>query len=342
MNICGDDSLVRSETISELIGTDSFDDEALRALLDAQESGKYTPNETLVLVVAKTCSSELYLHVKDQLKEDVWSLIGLLTADYPDPDVERIILEKLFNEASEIGNHRRVAMVEALAEHGSVESLATLREILHEQVPLAQTKKFISAAINGARTEENISTLLMHVEAAAQRDFAEKLVHAIGLISERGKSAMPVQSARPVQEQIGPGDLVSIDEDVVKRITEFKSRAHYYRDKDSRASLQYARQAVECAWKAMCRSRGQSPEKTSLERATGGQLLAVLQTCGALPRDLELATKTINTFCNFTMHDQGEHENDLTPRLTKSVLLLVDEFVEWFMQTQLGAAEKSE
>ncbi len=340
MNIRDGDALVRSTAIDESIRTECFDDDALRALIAAQEAGKYTLDKTLVQVLVKTRSAELYWNVKDKLKNDIWSLIELLKADYPDPDIERIIVDNLFSEAGTVGNPRRVAMVSALADYGSVESVSTLREILDEQLPLAKTKQFISAAINKADTEVDISTLLSHVEAAAQREFVESLRDAIARISERGKRVLQANNFRPVREEIGPGDLASIDQDV-RRITEFKGRALYYRDTDSRASLQYARQAVECAWKAMCSNRGQFPEKTPLERATGGQLLGVLQKCGALPADLDLAAQMINKFCNFTMHDQGKHENDLSPRLTKSVLLLVEEFIEWFMQTQLGTAQNT-
>jgi hypothetical protein len=324
----------QQEVIEALLRENRIDAEVIETLLRTPDGGSYLPPRTLVDLLAKSSSLELYLRVKQHLFQDVWALVDLFRSDYPDPDIEKNLLDKLLRFYDEDDYPIRRHIVEALRDRGSLNSLRLLTELLDEHIPKATLKTTLAKAMQEVpdRVEFETSPLL----AAVENEFVAVLRTAIQEIARRAKDTY--ESGQETAPQAsGVASLPIIPSDEVDRVLELKGKAWYYLEKDTAPALQNARLVVEIVLKALCRQRSLGKPNKPLDKMMVGALLELVEERHVLPPHIEPLVGSINKICGTALHDQGPGTPSYSTEVTKSVLCFLDEFVGWFIyQSQRG------
>src|SRR5262249_47006128 len=130
----------------------------------------------------------LYAKARKQLFEDDGALLSLYKSRYPDPEIEKRLMARLYETAPNDTDWRRRDIVNAFRDVGTVAVLPTLEAILFDQTPSLQVKQMILKAIESAGVY-NADAMLASFETGSRKTFLTLVAKAIETIRERGDKA---------------------------------------------------------------------------------------------------------------------------------------------------------
>jgi hypothetical protein len=165
-----------NNVIKELLNLSESLDRVVNIVERRIDQGVYVLSQTLANLLAKERSKTLYAKVSTELHKDVWSLLILYKAKYPDEEIEKMLTKTFYSIAADDSNFVRSAIIEAMREVGSKEVLPTLEAIAYDLRPGTTVGKFFSNALG-----DPIKVL----EARSRYSFFQDLLITIDEIKRR-------------------------------------------------------------------------------------------------------------------------------------------------------------
>jgi hypothetical protein len=298
-------SIELSDAIKELLSLSAPPDLVAKIVEGRVDEGVYVLSETLASLLATSHSKTLYEKVLKQVKDDVWSLLTLYKGKYPDIEIEKALIKKLYSAASNDADPLRRYIVSAMKEVGSEAILPTLQAIAHDLEPGAKVGKFFGNALGP----------IEGLAAQSRYSFLQDVLVAIDEIELRAKLNPP------------SGDLsLSVD----KSEHGFDDTSNAYQNKvDAKKYLElapgivifYVRKGAEALAKDLYRhlglEKGGRPAKRMMLEELINQLKQVKKS--SAPDLLQVFLQTFQAFGNFASHDQGNEEKHITKEIAEPI-----------------------
>jgi hypothetical protein len=309
--------------------------EALDAVAQAVEgrmdSGVYVLSEKLAELIGATKSASLYARARQQLLPDLWSLLRLYRAGYPDPEIEKRLTKELYETAGNDAEPRRRYIVEAMRDAGTPNVLPTLEAILFDQAPTLKSKQVIAQAMESVASLD-AEQLLRKMELGSRRQFLASVAEAVAAISARGTTAA---KARPSHREEAANQEIELENAELARARAEKS----LQNGEAVVAVMCLRPGAEALAKHIYRLAGY--EKGGRPAATMmlEDLIAKLKDTDA-PRVFKLCLQTMQLYGNFASHDQDDQLRYLTPELASQVLAIYSDALEAYREWLKGRSSQ--
>jgi hypothetical protein len=324
-------SLELSDAIKELLIQSTPPDRVAKIVEGRVDEGVYVLSETLASLLAKSHSKTLYEKVLKKFENDFWFLLILYKGRYPDIEIERALIKKLYSAASNDADPLRGYIVNAIKEVGSEAALPTLRAIVHDLEPGAKVGKFFGSALG----------FVEGLAAQSRYSFLQDVLVAIDEIEQRVKLNPP------------DGDLsVFVGEsecELDDRGNAFQNmvEAEKYLQLAPGIVVFYVRKGAEALAKDVYRhlglEKGGRPAKRMMLEDLINQLKQVKKS--SAPDLLQVFLQVFQAFGNFASHDQGNEEKHITKEIAEPIYRLYCQalilYTSW-LKTAQGEASNTE
>src|SRR5262249_26702757 len=144
------DTLQFGDTLKSLLDRGEALDAVAAIVERKMEAGGYVLYDQLAALIGRTKSASLYAKARKQLFADDGALLCLYKSSYPDTEIEKRLMARLYEPAPNDTDWRRRDIVNAFRDVGTVAVLPTLEAILFDQTPSLQVKQMILQAIESA------------------------------------------------------------------------------------------------------------------------------------------------------------------------------------------------
>lgn len=288
------------------------------------ESGDHVLLANLVKLLAHTKSKSLYELVKKDIFSDVWALTDLFRSEFPDPEIELKLLEKLYEYAGDDGQPRRSYIAEALRDVGTIESIPVLEAILYDQVDTVAAKRVISDAVD-AVSPQSMEAILANVVFQSRREFVQLIVDAINAIKQRGVSSVLSTDLS--------GPIAAVDfgrqPDVKNAILELNQAKKRLEENDPVLAVVCLRKGAEALGKHLYRTVGLEDRGKPAKKLMLNDLMKPVKDSN-VPDVFKLCFEALQLFGNFSSHDQDEEHHHLNPRIAEAILILYEEALDMY------------
>jgi hypothetical protein len=322
------DGLELSDVINELLNLSAPIDKVTSIVERRIEDGAYVLTETLATLLAKSHSKELYAKTAKLLKTDLWALLILYKGRYPDAEIERTLIKKLYEVALKDGEPRRSSIVEAMKEVGSEAVLPTLEAIAHDLEPGVKVGQAFGDTLG----------LLGSLSANARYSFLQAVLVAIDEIKQRANLNPLSGDAIAVVEE------VDIGFDYASNASKFRSDAEKYLGFAPGLVIHYVRKGAEALAKDLYRHLGLEKDGRPAKRMMLDELITAMNRGNKNPAPilLQVFLTTFQGFGNFSSHDQDGEERYLTNEIAGPVFELYCEalklYASWRQENESQAA----
>ena len=316
-------SLELGDVLERLLKRGEALDAVALAVEQKIDSGVYVLSDKLAELIGATKSETLYARVRQQLLPDVWSLLRLYRAGYPDPEIEKRLTKTLYDTAGNDAEPRRRYIVEAMRDVGTPNVLPTLEAILFDQAPTLKAKQVIAQAMESVGSLD-ADQLLRSMELGSRRQFLAAVAEAVAVVGARGAATKAQPSAREEAES----QEIELQNAELARARAEKS----LQNGEPVVAVMCLRPGAEALAKHIYRLAGY--EKGGRPAATMmlDELIMKLKD-GDAPRVFKLCLQTIQLYGNFASHDQDRQLRYLTPELASQVLAIYSDalraYREW-------------
>ncbi len=192
------DGLTTNDIIDEILVHGNFPDELVPPVIEALRAGKYIHYNSICDILLSTKSKDLYQFVKTKKRLSNWDLVRLLSAGYPDPEIESKLCKVLYKCFKDNTDFLRSEIVEAMGKHGTKESMEILEVIEYELDPIIQVRKIEITAQPEPEAEIKLTNLKQHLpvlELKCMVTFFEKVRKAKANIYKRIKISKTNESS---------------------------------------------------------------------------------------------------------------------------------------------------
>jgi hypothetical protein len=294
-----------NDALQEVLEHPAILPKAVAIVTDRINGGAYFLTNHMASLILATRNSELYALAKKQVLSDTWTAVKLYEGQYPDPEIERRLVAKLYEIASNDAEPLRRAIADAMRAVGTEAALSTLEAIFFDLEPSVKVRQHFPDALG----------LLGTLEARSRAEFLKCVALAIEEIKLRTSKAdfLPPQQQDQSDDEI-PASLL-------------RTKAKSYIDAgDADVAVMMVRRGAESLAKDLYRRMGLEKSGRPAKKMMLEDLLKFLKD-GGIPDVLILLLQTLQSFGNFAAHDQGEQADFLSKRIAFAALDLYDEAV---------------
>jgi hypothetical protein len=189
------------DTLQKLLNYPDALDQVMQIVGSRIDAGVYIRNESLASLILRTCFSHLYEKVRERLLKDHWTALTLYKSQYPDPEIEKKLCDRLYKIASDDAQPLRRCIVDAMREVGSEAVLPTLEAILFDLEPSAIIRPSASDLLAGLEAKsraEFLSSVALSIEDIKSR--AASAAEAVGVV---GTPEEPSRGPGPAPNELG-------------------------------------------------------------------------------------------------------------------------------------------
>ena len=298
------------DTLQALLGYPEALDRVVAIVNSKIDAGSYFTNQSLASLVSQTRASQLYAKVRGQLLEDRWTLVTLYESQYPDPEIEKNLCDRLYKIASDDSAPLRRNILDAMRKVGSEAVLPTLEAILFDLEPIAKVRKAFAGALG----------VLGNLEARSRIEFVRSLALAIEDIKNRVTSTSETVN-------LGAPEI-----EIADRAGAHNNASHARREQarkfidagDPVVAVMMMRIGAEALAKDLYRRLGLEQNSKPARKMCLDELLKSVKDSDA-PEVFKLLVQTFQVFGNFATHDQDRQSEYLTKEIASALLALFDQ-----------------
>ena len=297
------------DTLQALLGYPEALDRVVAIVNSKIDAGSYFTNQSLASLVSQTRASQLYAKVRGQLLEDRWTLVTLYESQYPDPEIEKNLCDRLYKIASDDSNPLRRNILDAMRKVGSEAVLPTLEAILFDLEPSAKVRKALAGALG----------VVGNLEARSRIEFVRSLALAIEDIKNRVTSTSETVN-------LGAPEIEIADRaGAHNNASHAREQARKFIDAgDPVVAVIMMRIGAEALAKDLYRRLGLEQNSKPARKMCLDELLKSVKDSDA-PEVFKLLVQTFQVFGNFATHDQDRQSEYLTKEIASALLALFDQ-----------------
>jgi hypothetical protein len=297
--------------LEEILQLDDEIDWVAPIVISKIDDGFYIENQNLVNILNKTKNISLYSKAKVQIFKDVWQLLILYKAKFPDMAIEQALCKRLYEISADDGNPTRRHIVDAMAEVASDNVLPTLEGLLFDLLPRTKVQQAFPQAYGP----------LAPVETNSRLSFLKRAEIAIEKIKRR-EADSGYQTPPTFIEGEKPGIAVEIT-DPSSAVAQVQRLID---ENLPELGVMLLRRNAEALAKYCYRRLGYERKGKPAKKMTLEELLKPLKDGGA-PEMLTHLLQTLQLFGNFAAHDQGEQSKHLTNEIAYALLVLYQQAI---------------
>lgn len=334
----------RLEAFRKLSEQTIIGEDAIAVVIEQLSKGRGFPTASLARFVINANSKELYALTKGRLFTDPWALLELLKAQIDDPLIEIRLVEELSSIYQRNDDPLRRHIVETLRDHGSINAVPLLQNIMVSLLPSRDVKELLAKAM-ACIDQPHLDDLLHRTEMRSLQEFLTLVDSAVVDVQKRhgatklrepeednAESDDEASTDQPEEtERVSPGDPL------IESTLQRRDKAWKCLGDDNEAALNHARKTVEAVCKHVYRIQGrESNNKSAKDLAKNfDQLINTLEKNKDLPDLVALAVRNIQWHGNFGSHDQDEESGQLTDKHVLPVLMQLNNVVTWFKEFRM-------
>jgi hypothetical protein len=299
-----------NKLISDLISDDKLDEDALSIVRERLEGGEEIFSGNLAKLVALTGDELFYDHIKSIKNLGTDDLLVLYRSQYPDPAIENILLDLLYQFSDQDAQPWRRYIAEAIRDVGSTACLDVLTRIRSE---LEQRVKVGKSFIN-------TFDVLERIKMKSSISFFELIDEAIESVRERG-----VQMAEFATER--EGDLPA-PSSLPSRVYERLAEARKFQVDHPTISLSRLRVGAEAIALTVCQKMAIKNGKTGKKPLLSDYIAAMKSDNRRIPDLIFKLLESIQAFGNAGSHDEGDEVYLVNEQIAAAVIVLYENLVE--------------
>lgn len=277
-----------NQSINRLCSNGCLDSEAMNVVRERMEGGEEVFNSNLVRIVSQTGDRYFYDQINSINSLGIDDLLTLYRCQYPDPKIEKALLDLIYKFADQDAQPWRRYIAEAIRDVGSTDCLNVLTRIRSElERRVVVGRGFIS-------TLDRIERFKM----TASISFFELIDDAIEAVKERG-----IQMSEDTKQA---SDVVAstsaLPERVYKRLVEAKA----FQAEHPTISLSRLRIGAEAIAHTVCQTLEIKNNKTGKKLLLADFISLIRSDNRRVPDLLLKLLESIQAFGNSGSHDEGD------------------------------------
>ena len=311
------------KVVEEILSFGDFPDELVPTLIDAIEEGKYIFSQRICSVIEYTQSTELLeLAVSKERLLGIREQARLLKMGFYLPEIEKRLLDTLYEGYQKDSDPFRCDIVEAMAVRGTRDSLELLEVIDYELTPAVKQRK--AQALQSPPSLEgrmSIEMAMKSLELQQAISFLEKVRNGIESISARIRD---IEQTSDTELKVLNSAIMPSKE--LQYIKEIQKKANYCLKTNPEESLNCARKVAE----GLCLELARMNNITFGRNEKLDTYINKLKREGHIPDHIAVYMQTIRGFGNIGSHYQKPESKD---HLSKAAMSCVDSMnfvMEWF------------
>lgn len=296
--------------IEKLLTDRRLDDDALSVVRERMNSGEEVFNYNLVKMVAQTGDGFFYDHIPSLKSLGVDDILILYRCGYPDPEIEKVLLDLIYKFADKDDQPSRRYIAEAMRDVGSTNCLEVLTRIRAElERRVVVGKGFID-------TLDPIERIKM----SASISFYELIDEAVEAVRERGFQ----MSDNAKQMNDGVASTPTLPERAYQRLDQAKK----YQSEDPTISLNRLRIGAEAIAHTICQVLNIKNGKAGKKLLLSDYIQSIRSDNRRVPDLLLKLLEAIQAFGNSGSHDEGDEIYLVNEQIAGAAIILYENLIE--------------